>query len=64
MSSEEWKRTADGNARIAKMKDGRTHLAHKAEYGSIWAQERVVAVTLQGTGQGDATTLDRKLSLR
>jgi transposase len=32
-SNEEWKSPADGDARIAKMKDGRTHLAHKAEHG-------------------------------
>ena len=31
MSNKEWKSPADGDARIAKMKDGRTHLAHKAE---------------------------------
>ena len=31
-SNKEWKSPADGDARIAKMKDGRTHLAHKAEH--------------------------------
>src|SRR5437899_1104038 len=31
-SKKEWKSPADGDARIAKMKDGRTHLAHKAEH--------------------------------
>ena len=31
-SNQEWKSPADGEARIAKMKDGRTHLAHKAEH--------------------------------
>src|ERR1017187_91902 len=30
-SNKEWKSPADDDARIAKMKDGRTHLAHKAE---------------------------------
>src|SRR5712664_3229972 len=30
-SNKEWKSPADGDARVAKMKDGRTHLAHKAE---------------------------------
>jgi transposase len=32
MSNEEWKSPSDGDARITKMKDGRTHLAHKAEH--------------------------------
>jgi transposase len=31
-SNQEWKSPVDGDARIAKMKDGRTHLAHKAEH--------------------------------
>jgi hypothetical protein len=30
--NQEWKSPADEDARIAKMKDGRTHLAHKAEH--------------------------------
>jgi transposase len=31
-SNEDWTRPHDPDARIAKMKDGRTHLAHKAEH--------------------------------
>jgi transposase len=31
-SNEDWVNPHDGDARIAKMKDGRTHLAHKAEH--------------------------------
>ena len=31
MSNKEWQSPPDGEARITKMKDGRTHLAHKAE---------------------------------
>lgn len=31
-SNEEWKNPHDPDARITKMKDGRTHLAHKAEH--------------------------------
>lgn len=33
MPNEEWKNAAGGDARIARMKEGRTHLAHKAEHG-------------------------------
>ena len=62
MSNEEWKSPSDGDARIAKMKDGRTHLAHKAEHAVDLDTGAVVAVTLQGADQGDTTTLDQTLS--
>jgi transposase len=62
MSNEEWKSPSDGDARIAKMKDGRTHLAHKAEHAVDLDTGAVVAVTLQGADQGDTTTLDETLS--
>ena len=32
-SNEEWKSPQDPDAKVTKMKDGRTHLAHKAEQG-------------------------------
>jgi transposase len=44
------------------MKDGRTHLAHKAEHAVDMDTGAVVAVTLQGADQGDTTTLDITLS--
>ncbi len=31
-SNEDWKNPIDPDAKITKMKDGRTHLAHKAEH--------------------------------
>ena len=52
MSNEEWKSPSDEDARIAKMKDGRTHLAHKAEHAVDLDTGAVVAVTLQGADQG------------
>src|ERR1039457_3628647 len=61
MSNQEWKSPADEDARIAKMKDGRTHLAHKAEHAVDLDTGAVVAVTLQGADQGDTTTLDETL---
>ena len=60
-SNKHWKSPADGDARIAKMKDGRTHLAHKAEHAVDLDTGAVVAVTLQGADQGDTTTLDKTL---
>ncbi|HXY51094.1 MAG TPA: transposase [Terriglobales bacterium] len=62
MSNQEWKSPADGDARIAKMKDGRTHLAHKAEHAVDLDSGAVVAVTLQPADQGDTTTVDETLS--
>jgi Transposase domain (DUF772)/Transposase DDE domain len=60
-SNKEWKSPADGDARIAKMKDGRTHLAHKAEHAVDLDTGAVVAVTLPGADKGDTTTLDATL---
>ena len=60
-SNKEWKSPADGDARIAKMKDGRTHLAHKAEHAVDLDTGAVLAVTLQGADQGDTATLDETL---
>ena len=34
-SNKEWQSPQDTDAKIAKMKDGRTHLAHKAEHGIL-----------------------------
>ena len=48
---------SDPDARIAKMKDGRTHLAHKAEHAVDLSGGALVAVTLQGADQGDTTTV-------
>ena len=60
-SNKHWKSPADEDARIAKMKDGRTHLAHKAEHAVDWDTGAVVAVTLQGADQGDTATLEETL---
>ena len=43
------------------MKDGRTHLAHKAEHAVDLDTGAVVAVTLREADKGDTTTLDRTL---
>src|SRR5258708_36404460 len=60
-SNKEWKSPVDEDARIAKMKDGRTHLAHKAEHAVDLDTGAVVAVTLQAADKGDTTTLDETL---
>jgi transposase len=60
-SNKEWKSPVDEDARVAKMKDGRTHLAHKAEHAVDLDSGAVVAVTLQAADMGDTTTLDETL---
>jgi transposase len=56
-SNEDWMHPHDPDARIAKMKDGRTHLAHKAEHAVDMETGAIVAVTVQGADQGDTQTL-------
>jgi transposase len=57
-SNKEWKSPTDADARITRMKDGRTHLAHKAEHAVDLDTGAVVAVTLQDADKGDTTTVD------
>src|SRR5450759_3219032 len=61
MSNQEWKSPGDKDARIAKMKDGRTHFAYKGEHAVDLDTGAVGAVTLQGADQGDTTTLEETL---
>jgi len=56
-SNKEWVNPQDADARITKMKDGRTHLAHKAEHAVDLQTGAVLAVTLQEADQGDTTTV-------
>jgi transposase-like protein DUF772/DDE family transposase len=61
-SNQEWVNPHDRDARITKMKDGRTHLAHKAEHAVDMETGAVVAVTLQKADQGDTTTVKETLA--
>ena len=60
-SNQDWEHRYDPDARIAKMKDGRTHLAHKAEHAVDLETGAIVAVTLQEADQGDTTTIQTTL---
>jgi transposase len=53
----EWRHPHDPDARITKMKDGRTHLAHKAEHAVDLETGAIVGVTVEGADQGDTTTI-------
>src|SRR6266571_20077 len=56
-SNKDWTNPYDPDAKVAKMKDGRTHLAHKAEHAVDLETGAIVAVTLQGADEGDTTTI-------
>src|SRR5271169_1941722 len=56
-SNKDWQYPGDPDAKIAKMKDGRTHLAYKAEHAVDLETGALVAVTLQDADQGDTTTI-------
>lgn len=60
-SNEEWEHPDDPDARITKMKDGRTHLAHKAEHAVDLKTGAVLAVTVQAANDGDTTTIKQTL---
>ena len=55
-SNDDWTHPHDPDAKITKMKDGRTHLAHKAEHAVDLETGAVVAVTIQDADVGDTTT--------
>ena len=57
LSNQEWVNRHDADARITKRKDGRTHLAHKAEHAVDLETGAVLAVTLEEANQGDTATV-------
>jgi transposase len=61
-SNDEWKSPHDPDARITKMKDGHTHLAHKAEHAVDLETGAVLAVTLQPATDGDTKTVHETLA--
>ncbi len=60
-SNDDWQNPHDPDAKITKMKDGRTHLAHKAEHASDLDTGAIVAVTLQEADLGDTTSIEATL---
>jgi transposase len=62
-SNDDWHNPHDPDAKITKMKDGRTHLAHKAEHAVDLETGAIVAVTLQGADMGDCDSLDQTLDV-
>jgi transposase len=55
-SNDDWTHPHDPDAKITELKDGRTHLAHKAEHAVDLDTGAVVGVTVQDADKGDAET--------
>lgn len=56
-SNADWVNPHEPDGRIAKMKDGSTHIAHKAEHAVDMDSGVVVAVALHPADQGDTATV-------
>jgi transposase len=57
VSNEEWVSSTDAESRIAQMKDGRTHLAYKAEHVVDLKTDLVLAAQITPADQGDSHTM-------
>jgi len=62
VSNKDWKSSSDPDARITKMKDGTTHLAHKAEHAVDVISGVIVAAEIHAADSGDTTTLPQTLT--
>lgn len=61
VSNREWKSSTDADARIAKMKDGRTHLAYKAEHAVDLDTELILAAEIYHADQSDQDTIEASM---
>lgn len=57
VSNEEWGSPSDPDARIGKMKDGRTHMKYKAEHAVDLETTAIVAVEIYHGDQSDQSTI-------
>ena len=62
LSNEDWVSKTDPQAKIAKLKDGRTHLAYKPEHAVDLDTGIIVAAVLHPADQGDTTTIEGTLT--
>jgi len=62
LSNQDWVSKSDPEAKIAKMKDGTTHLAYKPEHAVDLDTGAVVAAELHPADEGDTTTLEKTLA--
>jgi len=62
VSNDEWKSSTDPDARIAKMKDGRTHLAYKAEHAVDLDTNLIVAAEVYPADRCDQDTIEESMN--
>jgi transposase len=62
LSNADWQSSTDPDARIAKLKDGRTHLAYKPEHAMDLDTGAVVAAEVHAADQGDTATMPDTLA--
>ena len=62
-SNDDWQSPSDPDSGITKMKDGRTHLGHKAEHAVDLETEAIVAVDLTAGHTGDTTSITSTLAV-
>jgi transposase len=58
-SNDDWTHPHDPDAKITKMKDGRTHLAHKAEQAVDLETGAIISVTVQGADDLQEVVADK-----
>lgn len=63
VSNQQWESSTDKDSRIAKMKDGRTHLAYKAEHAVDVVSEAIIATTVTFADKADAQSAPDTLAL-
>jgi len=61
-SNDDWMNPHDPDAQITRMKDGSTHLAHKAEHAVDMVTGAVLAVTIHPGATGDTTSVYETLA--
>ncbi len=61
-SNQDWVNPHEPDGRITKMKDGRTHIAHKAEHAVDLESGALLAVALHAADQGDTATVSETLA--
>jgi transposase len=63
LSNQDWTSPTDPEARIAKLKDGRTHLAYKPEHAVDLETGAIVAAKIHAADRGDTATLPETLKV-
>jgi transposase len=63
VSNQEWQSPSDPDSRIAKMKDGRTHLAYKAEHTVDLESQAIVAPLITHADRADAQSAPLSLTV-